>query len=322
MKRSKLVIVLVTFLLIGLAACGQSPTPVPTQPPSATEAAVIPTDTVSPPTDTPVPTPTEEPTATAEPPTPTPDPPTATAEPPTSTPEPTVTAEPTATPTVVVESAPLAPGQVATKSLAGEAFDLYTFTGTQFRPLLIFVEVGSDFDVSAAVYEGEITTAGALEESTPLSEADAGTEGAPEILVFTPEENGQYSLVIRGTAGGEAGIYFVHLFDALTAIDESTPLEDALAAGETKSYTVESNGRRPILVFVDPTDRSDLSIAVSDPDGNVVAEADFSGSLSAEALYVLPRQTTTYTVTISEVNDAAATYNLLIVALQELETEG
>jgi hypothetical protein len=90
---------------------------------------------------------------------------------------------------------------------------------------------------------------------------------------------------------------------------------DTLAAAESQSYTAQSHGGRPVLVFVDQDGQSDLMVEILNESGQLVAEADFGGSGSAEAVYALPLQTTTYTIRVSEVTGAAAGYSILVVTL-------
>ncbi len=73
-----------------------------------------------------------------------------------------------------------------------------------------------------------------------------------------------------------------------------------LAAGETAQFQVESRGGRPVLIFVDPVDQSDISVTMTTADGQTVADANYSGPGSAEAAFVLPLETTRYTVTVRE----------------------
>jgi hypothetical protein len=199
--------------------------------------------------------------------------------------------------------------------LAAGEFRVYPYSGVEFQPAMIFVEAAGTLDVALAAYEGEAPAGANLDDLTPLAEIDVSQAGGPEIMVFTPEADGMHSLVVQSVTDS-AGEYTIYLFDGTTdAPDVSLQASDTLAAGETKAYTAQSNGRRPVLVFADPTDQSDVVVEVSDGSGSIVSEANFSGPGSAEALYLLPQETTAYTVRVAEVNSAVSAYNLLIVTL-------
>lgn len=254
----------------------------------------------------------------------------ATEQPPTSLPQATATVAATETATEAVTEAPteaatavstpvvgetFTPGQQDTATLAAGAFKVYPYQGTAFQPVLIFVEAADAVDVAVTAYEGSITAGAELSALSAMAEADAGTAGGPEILVFTPNEDGLYSLVVSNSAE-EDGQYTVYLFDA-TAQAATVALSQTatLAAGESQSYTAQSHGGRPVLVFADQTGQSDLMVEMLNENGQMVAEANFGGGGSAEAVYALPLQTTTYTIRVSEVAGGAAGYSILVVTL-------
>jgi hypothetical protein len=134
--------------------------------------------------------------------------------------------------------------------------------------------------------------------------------------VYTADENGRADLIISNESAA-SGDYALYLFDAAQPVPGAVHQPNvALAAGETAQYVVESRGGRPVLIFVDPTDKSDISVTVTTSDRQVVAEANYSGPGSAEAAFVLPLQTTRYTVAIREINNAPAQINVLLVPLE------
>lgn len=287
--------------------------PAPTAVPEAVVEEAVPTAEL--PTATPLPAPTD---------TPLPPPPTA-AEP-SPTEEPTAAAvveeedvapvaEPTATETAVVAEPPtIIAGTQQGGSLTGGAFDSYIYQGTAFQPVLLFVEGSSTIDLGILAYEGEVTAATDLSERTPRTQADFSNEGGPEIMVLTPAQDGPMSVVV--TAFGD-GNYVLHMFDVQVALEGLTyPQAGTLTAGQTAVFPVDSIGSRPVLIFVDPAEQADLAIKVTDTAGTVLNEADFGGGGSAEALFVLPLQTTSYQVQVSEVTGSVADYRLTIVTLQ------
>jgi hypothetical protein len=292
-------------------------------PPPPTEAAaeetattvvteVPPTATIS----------TEEPTADAPTPTAETAEASATAEQsPTAEASPTPEASPTAADTPTPQPSPtpavlvLAPGQSNAALLTEGGFNAYGYDGVEFQPAMVFVEPADTLDVALAAFLGDVTPGSDLSVLSPLNEADFSTAGGPEILVVTPDEDGRHSLVVRSESGD--GGYTVYLFDAISDTQGAAVRQaDTLEAGQTKTYAVQSNGARPVLVFADPTDQSNLVLRVTDSNGNLAADANFSGLGSAEALFVLPLQTTTYSVQVSEATGSPSSFNLAVVTLE------
>lgn len=316
MKRLILV-ALLALMLPAAVACNQGPGPAaPTQPAESTVEVIQPTEapptvTVVPPTEAALPTvppePTAEPTATLPPP--------PTAEP-TLTPEPspTATAEPTATPEPTAAGV-FAPGQQDTAALPAGGFKGYLVNGRQFIPTVLFVEPDAPLDIALASFAGDQTAQATLEGLTPLSQANFNPTGRPEVLVLSPDLDGQYTMVVSAAAG--EGGFTAYLYDLTSpAAGMAVQQADSLAAGETKSYTVTSNGVRPVLFMVDPTDRSDLALTVIEQGGAVAATADFSGPGSVETAFVLPLGTTSYTLQVVETNGAPSSFNVAIVTLE------
>jgi hypothetical protein len=209
----------------------------------------------------------------------------------------------------------LTPGQSDAAPLAEGGFKPYGYDGLEFQPALLFVEPADTLDVSLSAYLGDVAPGVELAGLTPLIETDSNTEGGPEILVITPEEDGRHTLVVRSVSG--EGGYTAYLYDAVSDTQGAAVRQaDTLAVGQTKTYAVQSNGARPVIVFADPVDESDLIVRVTDSNGNVAAEANFSGPGSAEALFVLPLETTTYTVQVSEISGAVSSYNVAVITLE------
>lgn len=219
---------------------------------------------------------------------------------------PTIAVAPSATPialaaepTKTAVSNTFPPGSQAAFPLDMGEIISFRFDGTQFVPLLFFAEASQELDVVLQVYEGDDLSV------APVREANFSRAGLPELLVFSPEATGLHRVAVAGLTGsGEAGLF------AFAGGER-----DVLAAGESREYGVVSKNGRPVIAFVDPVEQADLVLTFRS-NGSVVAEANFSGAGSAEAAFVLPRQTTEYSVTISEASGAAAEYDVVIVALE------
>lgn len=196
-------------------------------------------------------------------------------------------------------------GESAVLMLAANTLGVFTFEGTQFEPLLFFAEATADLDISLQIY-------GETVESAPLREANFSGNGRPETMVFSPQTTGTFHVAVQAVAG--AGESQVHVFAAGVA-DVAFSQADSLVAGQQKMYEVVSNNGRPVLAYVDPAEQVDLQISIAAADGSLVADANFGGKGSAEASFVLPLETTAYTITISEVNGAGAAYDIVIVTL-------
>jgi hypothetical protein len=268
------------------------------------------TDTAEPNVEPTVELPTDAPTAT-EPPT---DEPSPEASPDAASPtvEPTATMLPTPVPT---PASIFGPGQQDGATLAPGGSMAYLVDGRAFQPLILFVEPSSELDVALAAYRGDVTGQTTPEGVTPAASADNALAGRPEILVLSPEFNQVYTLVVRAAAG--EGAFTAHLFDLTTpATGVAIQQPDTLAAGEEKVYTVTSNGPRPVIAVADPTDQSDLALDILGADGAVLTTANFSGPGGVETAYVLPLGATTYTVRVREANGGAATYQVMVIALE------
>ncbi len=304
-------------LLVSSLACNFSgtptatavPTPIPTQAVAAGDAtAVLPT-AIPLPTHTAVPAPaTATETATAV-----------------SQAEATATLRlPADSPTTAVSPTPamvgtavrlFGPGQQDAFSLEPGAFKTYTIQGVKFQPLFVFAEIDGDADLTLKVAAGTDTAVANPAAAAPLAEADFSPAGRPEVLVFSADEDGFYTLIV-GNKGSGAGETAVYLFDEATDTPLATHYRgETLAAGQTKSFIVQSNGGRPVVAFAEPLDQSDLVLKFIEA-GSIANEANFSGPGSAEAAFVLPLRTTDYTIEISTASGGAATFTLIVVPLE------
>lgn len=320
-------------LLVGALAVACQDTPFPAQPTelpalptAATVEAAAPTETSAAlatvavdPTDSPAsePSPTAEAPEVAASPTVTLPPPTATAEPvTTSEPAATDTAEPEPSPTPAppqVET--FAPGQQDSRTLAsGESWP-YLFQGTRFRPAILFVEPGRDLDSALASYVGDVSQQTTPDGATPVVAADNALAGRPEILVLSAESDGLYTFVVRAASG--EGDYTAYLYDLTSpAAGMAVQQPDTVAAGETRTYTVTSNGPRPVIVAVDPSDQSDVALDIFDSAGALVATANYSGAGGVETAYVLPLGTVTYSVAVREAGGQPSAFDVAIITLE------
>ncbi len=207
----------------------------------------------------------------------------------------------TAVPVTVVSGELFAPGQKVSGTLAAGGEESYLIDGVEFMPRFIFAETADEIDLMLAV-------AGA--------EANFSGPGGPEVLVFTADENGRFDLIVRNKSEA-SGDYTLYLYDAAQAVPGAVHQPNVtLAAGTTAPFQVESRGGRPVLIFVDPVDQSDIGFTITTTDGQPIAEANYGGPGSAEAAFVLPLETTRYTVTVREINNAPAQINLLLVPLE------
>jgi hypothetical protein len=320
-KRASLLWLILPWLLLALACrlTGETlpeATPIPLlPPPDQVETTLVPpSDPTLPPSPLP-PDPAETAEATAL----APGTPVAT---PTSPPSPTATgaapsgtASATTAPTAVPQTGDFfGPGQQDRTTLEPGGFRLYNVLGAQFQPLLFFAETADDANLLLATI-AEDAAPGSLADIRPLAQADFSPAARPEILIYSPDADGPYRLLVgnQGPARGETAVY---VFDAATDAPLATHYRgESLAPGENKQYAARSNGGRPVIAFVDPLDQSDLVLRIKDANGAVLTEANFSGPGSAESAFVLPLRATDYVIEVGEVNGRSATFTLVVIRL-------
>lgn len=226
-----------------------------------------------------------------------------------TTPAITATLEP-----VVAPPGMIAPGQQASGSVASSEIQVYSFIGTKFEPVMVFVEGDDALNIAVAAYEGTVSTGTDLSQLTPVAQADFSAAGRPEVMIITPNEDGEHTVVISGSSS-TAGNYTLYMYNGTTPAANTRLVSDSLAAGETKNYKALSNGGRPVIVYVDQTGQSDLILQILDDNDELITEANFGGPNSAETAFVLPLEETAYTILISTVGGETAVYNLVIVTL-------
>ncbi|MCB9422769.1 MAG: hypothetical protein H6667_23420 [Ardenticatenaceae bacterium] len=291
--------VLLMSLVFLVSGCGDAGTAVPTAtllPQPTQEALVVISPSAIPPTDTLAPTtavPEPEAAGTEIP----------TAEP-TATAVPAPTESPTETPTETPETEPELAADLITMTLTEGGRGVFTFSGTRFEPWLFFVEASEDLDTAVAVYPGAVDENTDLITLTAEAAADFAGPGIPELVVFTPDSDGEFSLVVTAVGEGTAVVQSVD-----SRVAEGT---SSLAAGEVSRGTSYSNVISASYIFVVPVGQADLALRAVTLDGEQIAEANFGGPGSAEALFVLPPQTAGFNFEISEANGAAAEYHLFI----------
>jgi len=210
----------------------------------------------------------------------------------------------TATAAAITGTERFAPGQQATVTLADAEFAAFPFSGAALETLLFFAEPDDDLDVDLAVYDAAVTAESDLSALTPLLEANIGAAGVPEVLVFVPEDEGDFSLVVSATGSGDATIHF---FDVQTRGTANT-----LAAGELFTGQFYSNISRPVLIFVDPVEEADIVIRATTAEDEVVAESNYGGPGAAEVLFMLPPQPAGFNFEISEATGMPAQYHLFV----------
>ncbi len=322
-NRASLRWLILPWLLLVLACrlTGVTPpeaTPIPLlPPPDQIETTLVPPpDPTLPPSPLPPdPTETAEATSIATP--IIPPSPTATGAAPTAMASATASATATATapPTAVPQTGDFfGPGQQDRTTLEPGGFRLYDVLGVQFQPLLFFAETADNANLLLATIV-EDAAPGSLADLQPLAQADFSPAARPEILIYSPDADGPYRLLVgnQGPARGETAVY---VFDAATDAPLATHYRgESLAAGENKQYAARSNGGRPVIAFVDPLDQSDLVLRIRDANGALLTEANFSGPGSAESAFVLPLRATDYVIEVGEVNGRSATFTLVVVRL-------
>lgn len=337
--RRLILFTLMLTIIFGLMACNNAPdagvsdvttpdlaTPLP-DPPTLAPDAGEPTVALALPTTAPTDT---EPTDGASADTPSPEPPTvAPTEPPTAAPTETPAEEPTptpspaaeaptsepASPTPAADASLMAPGQRATGTLAEGELQSYPYQGFQFRPAIFFVEPSRELDVELLALAGLLSSGPGLGDVTPAATANNALSGRPEIVVYSPESDGVNTFVIR--AAGGSGDYTAYLFDLTSpATGMAVQQSDSVAAGETMTYEVTSNGARPVIAMADPTNLSDVVLDIFGSDGGLLTTANFSGAGGVEVAYVLPMGTTSYTVAVREVNDMPSNFDVAVVTLE------
>jgi len=223
---------------------------------------------------------------------------------PTAEPTETTLPTPTEAPAEIPTTQPELVVEPVTVTLVDGGQSIFTFDGARFKPWLFFVEASEGLDTAVAIYAVPVNDDTDLTTLTAKATADFTGAGLPELVVFTPDSDGEFSLVVTGTGEGTAVIQSVDSRIATTL--------NTLAAEEIYQGASYSNLAAPSYIFVIPVDEADLALRAVALDGKQIAEADFGGSRSAEALFVLPPLAAGFNFEILEVNGVAAEYHLFI----------
>ncbi|MFZ0548501.1 MAG: hypothetical protein WAM60_23840, partial [Candidatus Promineifilaceae bacterium] len=207
------ILISLVVIAVFIAACGrndetETPTAAVIEPTEETAATAEPTETVPEPTTAPTAT-TEEaaPTSTTESEAAT-EVPTLEAATATAEPTETETAEPTTEP-VTAAPGTIAPGQQITGTLESGASQTFSFQAVALEPIMVFVEGDNALDMVLDAYTGADTAA------APLIQANNSPVGRPEVMVITPAEDGEQTLVV--TANDDtAGTFTLYMYDDMT----------------------------------------------------------------------------------------------------------
>ena len=198
-------------------------------------------------------------------------------------------------------------------ALTDGARAIYTFEGTRFEPRLFFVEASENLDTAVTVYAASASNDTDLTSLTAEATADNAGPGIPEMVVFTPDRDGEFSLMVTGKGEGTA---VVHSVDSRTTTSAS-----ALAAGEVGKSASFNNDAQATYIFVAPVGQVDLTLRAVSLDGEQITEANFGGPGSAEALFVLPPQSAGFNFEVTETNGAPAEYHLFVGSGVPLKSE-
>lgn len=182
---------------------------------------------------------------------------------------------------------------------------IFTFDGARFEPWLFFVEASEGLDTAVAIYAAPVDDDTDLTALTAKAAADFTGPGLPELVVFTPDSDGEFSLVVTGK--GE-GTVFVQSVDSRMV--EGTG--SSLAAGEVRQGTSYDNQGVASYIFVVPISQADLALRATSLEGEQITEANFGGPGSAEALFVLPPQSAGFNFEIFEANGEPTEYYLIV----------
>jgi hypothetical protein len=305
--RSRYGWLIVLLALWGLVACGGGePTLTAELLPTVADVAIIPTLTPTLiPTLTPSPTPTATPTLT----------PTSVVQfAPTSTP----TGSPTPRPTLIPF---VAPGTAVGDILEPNQPRVYSLQATARQPLYLMTEGVDELDLALAVYDMDVITF-ATETNEPIPSFLANNApdrvvqlngaGFPELMIYTPDEDGTFSIGVGGV-DGTAGAFRLYVFDPYTITQHtSVASTETIPAGGSKSYAVRSYGKRPVAIFARPLDGNDVAIVIKKSDGEQISRANFAGASAAELTFYKPGGSVPLTIEIQDVGGRGGRVQLII----------
>lgn len=294
------------LVVVSLVACGGEEPLTEETMPTIAAVAVIPTATPTlVPTNTPIPTNTPTPTFT----------PTSVVQfAPTSTP----TGSPTPRPTLIPY---VAPGSAVADVLEPGQARLYNIDVTRREPLYLMTEGSDDLDLALAVYDFDVITT-VTESNEPLGDflsnnapdrlVQLNGAGLPELMIYTPERDGTFSIGVGGV-GGTEGAFRLYVFDPITQTRHTSFVGvETVPANGTRSYNVNSFGKRPVAIFARPLDGNDVAIVIRNSDGGQISRADFGRAGTAELTFYKPGGSVPLTIEIHDVGGRGGRVQLII----------
>lgn len=294
------------WALVWLVACGGEESLTSETLPTPAAVAVIPSATPTlVPTNTPIPTTTPIPTNTAT---------SVVQFAPTSTP----TGSPTPRPTLIPY---VAPGSAVADVLEVGQARVFSIDVTRREPLYLMTEGADDLDLALAVYDFDTITT-AAESNEPLGNllatnapdklVEFNGPGLPELLMYTPDRDGTFSIGVGGV-DGTAGPFRLYVFDPITQTRHTSFAGvETVPAGGTRQYNINSFGKRPVAIFARPLDRNDVAIAIKNPDGSQISRANFGGTGTAEITFYKPGGSVPLIIEIQDVGGRGGRYQLII----------
>lgn len=165
---------------------------------------------------------------------------------------------------------------VASNTLQGEEEQAYPFFTTGSQLVTAYVEPEEALDVVVEVWQDDDET---LLETVDLS------YGAEQVD-FSPPEPGNYSFTVYGFEGA-TGSYTMTIQGTAATIFELAPGDEVagrLAEGSTLEYLFRLEPGAALTFTAQGEEETDLTLAVEDLDGNVLATADDSSAGGLEIL--------------------------------------
>lgn len=189
------------------------------------------------------------------------------------------------------ELIPFGPGEIATGSVAEGGFQDYQFTGIAGAPIVVALQPAEDFDVILEIFP-------VGDENSLLADVDTGFPSEPEVLVFTPEADGDYFARVSGFAG-TAGDYLITMFDP----SQGVTLEGAVADDEAAEFRVCVPAGELLIAVVFPDEDFDPVFNLNGPGGGqLLDEIDNGASGDPEVIF--------YTGGVDSTEDYAVIINL------------
>jgi hypothetical protein len=168
----------------------------------------------------------------------------------------------------------LEPGQFVTGTIPEDSFQDYQFSGSAGTDLIVALQPEAEFDPRLEIFPPG-------DEAALLADVDSGFPGEKEVLVFTPEADGDYIVRVIGFAGS-GGEYLLGLFDLTQGITQ----EGAVADDESSEFRVCVPAGEPLIAVVFPDEDFDPVFNLSGPaGGQLIDEVDDGASGDAEVIF-------------------------------------